>query len=145
MICDPPRIAVQCSHIGGYKPKGEDDHAASGHSAANDASEIIRAVREERAEYVVALRGRPVAFIVPVDEARQEAEASAPSSHDPGECRILRIGWQRCVLRSEPNGKATRRGWSWLRSSAGKLCLSLPSSSMPVCSWRMLSRTNPSR
>jgi prevent-host-death family protein len=40
----------------------------------NDASEIIRAVREERAEYVVTLRGRPVAFIVPVDEGRQEAE-----------------------------------------------------------------------
>ena len=42
----------------------------------NDASEIIRAVREERAEYVVTLRGRPVAFIVPVDEGRQEAEAT---------------------------------------------------------------------
>ena len=55
----------------------------------NDASEIIRAVREERAEYVVTLRGRPVAFIVPVDEARQEAEADAPSGRDPGECRIL--------------------------------------------------------
>ena len=42
----------------------------------NDASEIIRAVREERVEYVVTLRGRPVAFIVPVDEARQGAEAT---------------------------------------------------------------------
>ena len=42
----------------------------------NDTSEIIRAVREERAEYVVTLRGRPVAFIVPVDEARQETEAA---------------------------------------------------------------------
>ena len=55
----------------------------------NDASEIIRAVREERAEYVVTLRGRPVAFIVPVDEERQEAEADAQSSRDPGECRFL--------------------------------------------------------
>lgn len=42
----------------------------------NDTSEIIRAVREERAEYVVTLRGRPVAFIIPVDERRAEAEAS---------------------------------------------------------------------
>lgn len=42
----------------------------------NDASEIIRAVREERAEYVVTLRGRPVAFIVPVDEGQAEAEAA---------------------------------------------------------------------
>jgi prevent-host-death family protein len=42
----------------------------------NDASEIIRAVREERAEYVVTLRGRPVAFIIPIDEEQQEAEAA---------------------------------------------------------------------
>jgi prevent-host-death family protein len=42
----------------------------------NDASEIIRAVREERAEYVVTLRGRPVAFIVPIAEERPEAEAA---------------------------------------------------------------------
>ncbi|MGQ9490678.1 MAG: type II toxin-antitoxin system Phd/YefM family antitoxin [Anaerolineae bacterium] len=41
----------------------------------NDTSEIIRAVREERAEYVVTLRGRPVALIVPVDEGWAEAEA----------------------------------------------------------------------
>ncbi len=41
----------------------------------NEASEIIRAVREERAEYVVTLRGRPVAFIRPIDEEQQEAEA----------------------------------------------------------------------
>ena len=41
----------------------------------NDASEIIRAVREERAEYVVTLRGRPVACIIPVEEARREREA----------------------------------------------------------------------
>lgn len=41
----------------------------------NDASEIIRAVREERAEYVVTLRGRPVACSIPVEEARREREA----------------------------------------------------------------------
>ena len=41
----------------------------------NEASEIIRAVREERAEYVVTLRGRPVAVIMPVAEGWQEAEA----------------------------------------------------------------------
>jgi prevent-host-death family protein len=42
----------------------------------NDASEIIRAVREERAEYVVTLRGRPVAVILPVAEGWQEAETA---------------------------------------------------------------------
>ncbi len=41
----------------------------------NEASEIIRAVREERAEYVVTLRGRPVALILPVAEGWPEAEA----------------------------------------------------------------------
>lgn len=35
----------------------------------NDAPEIVRAVREEHAEYVITLRGRPVAMILPVDEA----------------------------------------------------------------------------
>lgn len=39
----------------------------------NDASEIIRAVREEQAEYVVTLRGRPVAVILPMAEGWQEA------------------------------------------------------------------------
>ncbi len=40
----------------------------------NEASEIIRAVREDRAEYVVTLRGRPVALILPVAVGWQEAE-----------------------------------------------------------------------
>lgn len=35
----------------------------------SQASEIVRAVREERAEYVVTLRGKPVAMIVPFEEA----------------------------------------------------------------------------
>ena len=41
----------------------------------NDASEIIRTVREERAEYVVTLRGQPVALILPVAEGWLDAEA----------------------------------------------------------------------
>jgi len=35
----------------------------------NETSEIIRAVREEEAEYIVTYRGRPVAVILPIDEA----------------------------------------------------------------------------
>lgn len=44
----------------------------------NDASEVIRAVREDHAEYVVTYRGRPVAVIRPVDQpvARIGAERS---------------------------------------------------------------------
>jgi prevent-host-death family protein len=77
MICDPSLFGVQCSHIGGYKLKERTTMPQVGiRELKNDASEIIRAVREERAEYVVTLRGRPVAFIVPVDEARQEAEVT---------------------------------------------------------------------
>jgi len=76
MICDPPRFGVQCSYIGGYKPKERKTMPQVGiRELKNDASEIIRAVREERAEYVVTLRGRPVAVIMPVAEDWQEAEA----------------------------------------------------------------------
>lgn len=38
----------------------------------NSASEVIRAVREERAEYVVTYRGRPVAVILPVGDADRD-------------------------------------------------------------------------
>jgi prevent-host-death family protein len=41
----------------------------------NEASEIIRAVREDRVEYVVTHRGKPVAVILPVAEDWQETEA----------------------------------------------------------------------
>ena len=42
----------------------------------NETSEIIRAVREEQAEYIVTYRGRPVAVILPLDEnARSTREA----------------------------------------------------------------------
>ena len=37
-------------------------------------SEVIRRVREERAEYVVTYQGRPVAVILPLDTAQAEAE-----------------------------------------------------------------------
>jgi len=41
----------------------------------NEASEVIRAVREERAEYIVTFRGQPVAVILPVDEGIRAGEA----------------------------------------------------------------------
>jgi prevent-host-death family protein len=40
------------------------------------ASEIVRAVREERAEYIITHRGKPVAMIVPFEEAAQEKESA---------------------------------------------------------------------
>lgn len=36
------------------------------------ASEVVRAVKEERARYVVTQRGKPVAVIVPMDAALPE-------------------------------------------------------------------------
>jgi prevent-host-death family protein len=38
------------------------------------ASEVIRRVREEQAEFVVTYQGRPVAIILPLDTARAEEE-----------------------------------------------------------------------
>ncbi len=52
------------------------------------ASEIVRAVREERAEYVITHRGKPVAMIVPFDEARVESVPSPDEYMD----RLLEIG-----------------------------------------------------
>ena len=43
----------------------------------NDVSEIIRAVREQQAEYIVTYRGEPVAVIMPVDEAWRESETAS--------------------------------------------------------------------
>ncbi len=37
------------------------------------ASEIIRAVRDQRARYLVTYRGRPVGVLLPIEEAGDEA------------------------------------------------------------------------
>ena len=39
------------------------------------ASEVVRAVKEERARYVITQRGKPAAMIVPVDAAPPEKSA----------------------------------------------------------------------
>jgi prevent-host-death family protein len=41
----------------------------------NRASEIIRAVREERVEYVITYRGQPVARLVPVTVEEDDEQA----------------------------------------------------------------------
>ena len=38
------------------------------------ASEVIRKVREERAEYVITYQGRPVAILLPLDAGQAEKE-----------------------------------------------------------------------
>jgi len=52
----------------------------------NQATEIIRDVRETRAEYVVTYHGRPVAVLLPVNEEWLEAETRrAVEAATPGE------------------------------------------------------------
>jgi prevent-host-death family protein len=51
----------------------------------NRATEILRAVREDRAQYVVTYHGRPVAVLLPVDEEWLEAETErAADAVTPG-------------------------------------------------------------
>ena len=41
----------------------------------NETSEILRAVREDGAEYVITYRGQPVAVLRPVERPAQDADA----------------------------------------------------------------------
>ena len=62
----------------------------------NRATEIIRHVRESRAEYVVTYRGRPVAVLLPLDEGwldeetARAVEAATPSDDVWAELEALR-------------------------------------------------------
>ena len=40
----------------------------------NETSEILRAVREDKAEYVITYRGQPVAVLRPVEQPIQDAD-----------------------------------------------------------------------
>jgi prevent-host-death family protein len=52
----------------------------------NRTTEIIRDVHENQAEYVVTYHGRPVAVLLPIDEAWLEAEARrAAEATTPGD------------------------------------------------------------
>lgn len=41
----------------------------------NEASEILRAVREEKVEYIITLRGQPVAVLRPLETIAADADA----------------------------------------------------------------------
>jgi len=41
----------------------------------NDASEIIRTVREEKVEYIITLRGQPVAILRPIEPVVEDSDA----------------------------------------------------------------------
>ena len=42
----------------------------------NQATEILRAVREERAEYIVTYRGEPIAILLPLEEPAKQVQNS---------------------------------------------------------------------
>jgi prevent-host-death family protein len=62
----------------------------------NQATEILRQVREDQAEYVITYYGRPVVVLLPVDEAwlaeeaRRAAEAASPGDQVAAELEALR-------------------------------------------------------
>jgi len=64
-------------------------------------SEVIRRVREERAEYVITYQGRPVAIILPLDVEQAEREMV-----QAGKKAILGH-WERYELLAEE----LRRAW----------------------------------
>jgi prevent-host-death family protein len=64
-------------------------------------SEVIRKVREERAEYVITYQGRPVAIILPLDAEQAEKEMV-----QAGKKAILGH-WERYELLAEE----LRRAW----------------------------------
>jgi len=42
----------------------------------NQATEILRAVREDNAEYIVTYRGQPIAFLLPLDDTLKRAQTT---------------------------------------------------------------------
>jgi len=72
------------------------------------ASEVIRRVREEQAEYVVTYQGRPVAILLPLDPERAEAEIVAASK------KAVAGSWERYqhladeIRQDWPEGESTQ-------------------------------------
>jgi prevent-host-death family protein len=64
-------------------------------------SEVIRRVREDRAEYVVTYQGRPVAIILPLDAGRAEKEMAQASK------KAVLDNWERYERLAEE----LRRAW----------------------------------
>ncbi len=64
-------------------------------------SEVIRRVRQNRAEYVVTYQGRPVAIILPLDAGRAEREMVQASK------KAVLDSWERY----ERLAKELRRAW----------------------------------
>jgi len=55
------------------------------------ASEIVRAVRERRARYVITYRGKPVAILAPIDVEAPGDEAAVPDDDQVWD-ELVRLG-----------------------------------------------------
>jgi prevent-host-death family protein len=64
-------------------------------------SEVIRRVRQDRAEYVITYQGRPVAIILPLDAGRAEKEMVQASK------KAVLDNWERYERLAEE----LRRAW----------------------------------
>ena len=71
----------------------------------NQAIEILREVRERQAEYIVTYRGKPVAMLVPMTEAWQQAQAEQRIKAKRAERKTLRAEMDK--LRAEIAGQST--------------------------------------
>lgn len=56
------------------------------------ASEIVRAVRERRARYVITYRGQPVGLLVPLDEAKIAVPPPAEETGESAWEALTRLG-----------------------------------------------------
>ncbi|GAB4537694.1 MAG: hypothetical protein Kow0063_24830 [Anaerolineae bacterium] len=56
------------------------------------ASEIIRAVREQRARYVITHRGRPVGVLMPLEEAGSGSQATGGEPVTAAWDELVRLG-----------------------------------------------------
>ena len=58
------------------------------------ASEVVRAVKEERTRYVITQRGKPAALIIPLDAAPPEKSADEVWERLMKIGEELSVGWQ---------------------------------------------------
>jgi prevent-host-death family protein len=56
------------------------------------ASEIIRAVREERARYLITYRGRPVGLLIPLDEVPEPPTEGGQASNSDAWNELTQLG-----------------------------------------------------
>ena len=80
-------MEVLCGHKGDYMKKIQSKTEEIGiRELKSRASALVRAVKEERARYIITQRGKPAALIIPLDAAPPD------KSRDQVWGRLLQIG-----------------------------------------------------